>query len=202
MAALALCGGVLVVPLLLIQSGPGVAGSSAPTGHEASFVASSGGAAIPTWRLASDTSAAPATGTTTTVAPTTTTPASTTTSPTTPPPTTAPAEEVAARVAPSTTTTVAPTTTTTTAPPVAAPAPSGVHYGQVTYYAHPAGECASPYLPFGTVVRITNPANGASTSCVVNDREADTARSIDLATATFATIAPLSQGVINAELSW
>ncbi len=76
------------------------------------------------------------------------------------------------------------------------------HYGQVTYYAHPAGTCASPYLPFGTVVRVTNPANGASVTCLVNDREADTARSIDLATATFAELAPLSQGVINAQLSW
>ena len=61
----------------------------------------------------------------------------------------------------------------------------------VTYYAHPAGGCASPWLPFGTVVRVTNPANGASVTCVVDDREADRARSIDLATATFAEIAPL-----------
>jgi rare lipoprotein A len=57
-------------------------------------------------------------------------------------------------------------------------------------------------LPFGTVVRVTNPANGASISCVVDDREADTERSIDLATSTFAEIAPLSQGVIDAQLSW
>jgi len=74
--------------------------------------------------------------------------------------------------------------------------------GQVTYYDHPAGTCASPRLPFGTVVRITNPANGASVTCVVNDREMDTARAIDLATATFAELAPLWQGVIDAELSW
>ena len=32
------------------------------------------------------------------------------------------------------------------------------------------------WLPFGTVVRVTNPANGESVSCVVDDREADTAR--------------------------
>ena len=106
--------------------------------------------------------------------------------------------------------TAAPTTTTTTTPtvrmapsrpaPVVAGAVSG--QGQVTYYAHPAGRCASPWLPFGTVVAVTNPANGESVTCVVDDREADTARSIDLATATFAEIAPLSQGVIDAELSW
>jgi hypothetical protein len=100
-------------------------------------------------------------------------------------------------------TTVPPTTvppTTTTVP--AAVGTSGETMGQVTYYDHPAGTCASPWLPFGTVVEITNPANGLSVSCVVNDREADTSRSIDLATATFAEIAPLSQGVIDAELSW
>jgi hypothetical protein len=107
-------------------------------------------------------------------------------------------------VTPPTTTpvTAPPTTTTTTSPPVAT-APAGpVHYGQVTYYDHPAGRCASPFLPFGTVVQVTNTANGASASCVVDDREADTARSIDLATATFAELAPLSQGVIDAQLSW
>jgi rare lipoprotein A len=74
--------------------------------------------------------------------------------------------------------------------------------GIVTYYDHPAGYCASPWLPFGTVVRITNPANGLTVTCVVNDREADRARSIDLSTATFAELAPLSQGVIDARLSW
>jgi len=52
------------------------------------------------------------------------------------------------------------------------------------------------------VVRVTNPANGATVTCTVDDREADTARSIDLATATFAELAPLSQGVIDARLSW
>jgi hypothetical protein len=100
-----------------------------------------------------------------------------------------------------TTTTAVPTTTTSTRP--RALALSGVRTsGQVTYYDHPAGRCASPWLPFGTVVSITNPANGATVTCVVDDREADTARSIDLATATFAELAPLSQGVVDARLSW
>ncbi len=94
----------------------------------------------------------------------------------------------------------APTTTTTA---LVGQPPSGVvEEGQVTYYDHPAGYCASPWLPFGTVVTVTNPANGESVSCVVNDREADTARAIDLATGTFAEIAPLSQGVIDAQLTW
>jgi hypothetical protein len=125
--------------------------------------------------------------------------------------TTLPSQDVASHAAvapaPTTTTTTAPpppptTTTTTTAAPAPVTATGSVHYGQVTYYAHPAGYCASPFLPFGTVVRITNPANDESVTCVVNDREADTARAIDLATDTFAEIAPLSQGVIDATLSW
>ncbi len=116
--------------------------------------------------------------------------------------TTLPTQNVAshAAVVPTPTTSAPPpppTTTTSTAPPA-----GSVHYGQVTYYDHPAGRCASPFLPFGTVVRVTNPANGASLSCVVDDREADTARSIDLATSSFALLAPLSQGVIDAQLSW
>jgi len=103
-----------------------------------------------------------------------------------------------------TTTEVAPTTTTTTTTtrPIVLAGDQVQTTGQVTYYAHPAGRCASPWLPFGTVVRVTNPANGASVTCVVDDREQDTARAIDLATATFAEIAPLSQGVVDAELGW
>jgi hypothetical protein len=123
--------------------------------------------------------------------------------------TTPPSEEVVDREALAPTATASPPTTEATAPPDTAPPPVATSAeqaydggGQVTYYDHPAGTCASPWLPFGTVVDVTNPANGESVSCVVNDREADTSRSLDLATATFAEIAPLSQGVIYAELSW
>ena len=152
---------------------------------------------MPAWKLASDTKATSAgtEGAATTTSPPTT--AATTASP----PVSVPAAEVVERsVSVPTTMPPPPTTTTTTAPPVATD--SSAQYGQVTYYAHPAGTCASPFLPFGTVVRVTNPVNGLSTTCLVNDREADTSRSIDLATATFALLAPLSQGVIDARLSW
>ena len=103
---------------------------------------------------------------------------------------------------PTTTTTVPPTTTTTTTVELAVAGDNVQTRGDVTYYAHPAGRCASPWLPFGTVVSITNPANGATVTCVVDDREADKARSIDLATSTFAEMAPLSQGVVYAILRW
>ena len=189
--ALLLCGAVLVAPLLLLQNG---ADASALTGR------------VPTPRAAT---AAPAPSTTRpgAVHPRAVAIASapvrqvvSTTTTTAPPPTTT-------TVPPTTTTRVPPTTTTTTTtPPAPAPAPvAGGHVvttGQVTYYDHPAGRCASPWLPFGTVVQITNPANGATVTCVVDDREADTQRSIDLSTATFALLAPLPQGVVDARLRW
>lgn len=107
---------------------------------------------------------------------------------------------------PRTTTTVPPTTTTGTTTTITRPtlqaASGNPSRGEVTYYDHPAGHCASPWLPFGTAVTVTNPDNGATVNCVVDDREADTARSIDLATSTFAQIAPLSQGVVKAILHW
>ncbi len=200
-AALLLCGALLVVPLVLLQSDSS-ASAPPPRGGPASgaLAASAPRTDGPSWKLASQTQAQPAASTATTVpaaVPTTTVPPTTTTAPEV----TLPAADVVERSVPvaAPTTTTAPPTTTTMPAPVAA---ASVHYGQVTYYAHPAGTCASPFLPFGTVVRVTNPANGASVSCLVNDREADTARSIDLATATFAELAPLSQGVIDAELSW
>lgn len=133
----------------------------------------------------------------TTTAPPATVPPTTTAPPATVPPTTVPEARAVA--------------TAPTAAPVAEPAPAAPipvaggdsRLGIVTYYGAEPGTCASPTLPFGTVVTVTNPANGASVSCTVDDREADTARQIDLATATFAEIAPLSQGVIpDAELSW
>jgi len=180
---LLLCGALLVVPLLLSQNGAD-ASASVVGGRAAP-------ASVSTDRVVTQRSA---------VRP--------------PPPSTVPtggpvaiAASPVREVVPTTTTvppitTVPPTTTTTTARPVLMAGSSVQSRGDVTYYDHPAGRCASPWLPFGTVVSITNPANGATVTCVVDDREADTARSIDLATATFAEIAPLSQGVVYAVLHW
>ena len=191
-----LCAALLAVPLLLIQNEPDASASPNSGGHAARPGAP--GRRQVGWLLASDTthrSAAGGSAPTTPITPPTTAP---TTVPPAPPTTTTTAPPVAVPV---TTEPPAPPTTTTTAVPTAALLGTE-QTGQVTYYAHPAGTCASPWLAFGTVVRITNPANGESVTCVVNDREADTERSIDLATSTFAEIAPLSQGVIDAELSW
>ncbi len=97
-------------------------------------------------------------------------------------------------------------------PPPAPPSPpaattvSVVTYGQrgvISWYGSPAGTCASPYLPFGTVVTVTNFGNGLSTHCVVNDRGPYvTGRILDLSPATFSQIAPLGQGLFSGGISW
>jgi len=204
-AAFLLCGALLIAPLLVLRNGSDA--SAAPQGRgpgPAPSASAATPATVPPWKLASQTRRARTrAGSTAAVAPVTTVPpAAPTTTATVPPPASAPTAEVLQRSAavPATPRVTVPPTTTTTVLSVAAT--GSTHYGQVTYYAHPAGTCASPFLPFGTVVRVTNPANGLSTTCLVNDREADTARSIDLATATFAELAPLSQGVIDAQLTW
>ncbi len=133
---------------------------------------------------------APAT-TTTTAPPATTTTAPPTTTTTAPPP-------------PPTTTTTAPppppTTTTTTAPP----APTNSEEGDATWYAEaPSGMCASPTLPFGTVLTVVNDATGASTVCTVDDREAaGYPRVVDMSPEGFSQIADLGQGVVDVTISW
>ena len=133
-------------------------------------------------------------------APTTTsTTAPTATTTTTAPPTTT------TTAAPTTTTTAAPpppTTTTTTAPPAVAATNS--EGGDATWYAAaPAGYCASPTLPFGTVLTVVNNATGASTVCTVDDREAaGYPRVVDLSPEGFSQIADTSQGVVDVTISW
>jgi Lytic transglycolase len=121
---------------------------------------------------------------------------------------------------PVTTTTLAPRITTTTAPPpappppppppptttttTAPPAPANHEVGQATWYAAaPAGYCASPTLPFGTVLTVVNSATGASTVCTVDDREAaGYPRVVDLSPQGFSQIADLGQGVVSVTISW
>lgn len=90
-------------------------------------------------------------------------------------------------------------------PPVATTV-SVVTYGQkgvISWYGSPAGTCASPYLPFGTVVTVTNFGNGLSTHCIVNDRGPYvTGRILDLSPVTFSQIAPLGQGLFFGGISW
>jgi len=120
---------------------------------------------------------------------------------TAPPPTSTTEEPV--------TTTTAPASVTTTTSPPAPPAEqvadaTNATYGQATWYAEaPAGGCASPSLPFGTEVEVVNDADGATTSCVVDDREAtNSGRVLDLSESGFSQLAAMTQGVISVTISW
>jgi rare lipoprotein A (peptidoglycan hydrolase) len=132
---------------------------------------------------------ATASTTTTVAAPTTTT-------------TSAPTTTTSAPTAPTTTTTPPPPPTTTTT--TTQPRPTNSEAGEATWYsAAPAGYCASPTLPFGTVLTVTNDATGASTSCTVDDREdAGYPRVVDLSPEGFGQIASLSQGVAQVTITW
>lgn len=56
--------------------------------------------------------------------------------------------------------------------------------------------CASNQYPLGTYVQVTNPKNGKSIVCKVNDRMGKAGR-IDLTKKGFSQLAPLSQGLVK-----
>jgi rare lipoprotein A len=81
----------------------------------------------------------------------------------------------------------------------------GSQSGEASWYSFAPGDgltAAHPWLPFGTVVTVTNLANGESVQVVINDRGPFGGRIIDLSDEAFARIAPLSQGVCQVHLSW
>lgn len=99
---------------------------------------------------------------------------------------------------PATTTTAkrAPTTTTTTQPP-------RTQSGKASWYEAPDGTCAHRTLPFGTVVKVTNVANGRTVSCRVADRGPYVeGRIIDLDRGDFNAIADDWQGIIDVRIEW
>jgi rare lipoprotein A len=137
------------------------------------------------------------------------TPSTTTTTipPTTVPPTTAaPRPHVHTAAAPTTTTTAKPkpTTTTSTSTTSTTVAANHTESGKGTWYdTGTPGVCAHKTLPFGTVVTVTNLANGKSVTCTVHDRGPYVdGYIIDLNPQEFGKIAPLSAGVINARITW
>jgi hypothetical protein len=77
-------------------------------------------------------------------------------------------------------------------------------HGQVTWYPEaPPGRCASHFLPKGTVVTIVNLANGASTTCLVDDYEAAPyPRVLDMSYSGFAQLENPRLGVVDARISW
>jgi rare lipoprotein A (peptidoglycan hydrolase) len=189
--AAVICGILFGAPLLLLQSNAAHASRSeaaARSVHEAHKTVVYPASHLDTVKLPSHLVAYHAPGTTTT----TTAPPVTTTTVAPVLPTTVPV--------PVTTTTLPPPTTTTTAPHVAA----NHEVGDATWYAAaPYGYCASPTLPFGTVLTVVNNATGATTVCTVDDREeSGYPRVVDLSPEGFSQIADTSQGVVAVTISW
>jgi rare lipoprotein A (peptidoglycan hydrolase) len=87
---------------------------------------------------------------------------------------------------------------------VVAPAPPAhVEEGLASWYDAPPGTCASPSLPFGSVLTVTNVATGATTTCRVDDRGPYAGgRVIDLSPDVFARLAPLGVGVATVRVTW
>jgi resuscitation-promoting factor RpfB len=80
----------------------------------------------------------------------------------------------------------------------------GSQVGEASWYDAPGTglTAASPWLPFGTVVTVTNRANGKSVRVVINDRGPFGGRIIDLSPEAFSAIASLGAGVAQVRLTW
>lgn len=79
------------------------------------------------------------------------------------------------------------------------------HTGQATWYQTPWGglTAASPWLPFGTAVTVTDLATGNAVTVIINDRGPfSPGRIIDLSPAAFAALAPLSRGVLDVRITF
>jgi rare lipoprotein A (peptidoglycan hydrolase) len=75
--------------------------------------------------------------------------------------------------------------------------------GAATWYAWRPGQCASPFLPHGTMLTVTDLATGKTIQCLVTDTEADNVgRVVDLSEYCFEELGSLSQGVIEVRVSW
>ncbi len=80
----------------------------------------------------------------------------------------------------------------------------GSQVGEASWYEAPGTgfTAASPWLPFGTVVTVTDLANSKSVSVVINDRGPFGGRIIDLSPEAFSALAPLGAGVAQVRLTW
>ncbi len=76
--------------------------------------------------------------------------------------------------------------------------------GTATWYRYagqPSDECASPTLPMGTHLTVTDVATGVVAYCVVMDRE-EANRAVDLAPDVFEQLSDLSTGTVTVTVSW
>jgi hypothetical protein len=75
--------------------------------------------------------------------------------------------------------------------------------GAATWYAWHPGQCASPFLPHGTMLTVTDLATHKTIHCLVTDTEAhNPGRVVDLSQDCFEQLGALSQGVILVRISW
>ena len=81
--------------------------------------------------------------------------------------------------------------------------PPSSRTGIASWYGCSGYHAASPWLPFGTAVTVTDLANGRTVTVVINDRGPYGAgRILDLCAPAFAALAPLSQGVAKVSITW
>jgi uncharacterized protein YabE (DUF348 family) len=81
----------------------------------------------------------------------------------------------------------------------------GSEDGEASWYSFAPGNgltAAHPWLPFGTVVTVTNLENGKQIQVVINDRGPFGGRVIDLSEEAFSSLASLGHGVIDVRLTW
>ena len=77
--------------------------------------------------------------------------------------------------------------------------------GEASWYDPPWSglTAAHPWLPFGTLVTVTDRATGRSVTVVIDDRGPfGPGRIIDLSPEAFAQLAPIGRGVLDVELDW
>jgi rare lipoprotein A len=77
--------------------------------------------------------------------------------------------------------------------------------GEASWYSFAPGSgltAAHPWLPFGTVVTVTNLTSGRSIRVVINDRGPFGGRIIDLSEEAFSALASLGTGVLDVRLTW
>ena len=75
--------------------------------------------------------------------------------------------------------------------------------GKASWYHQPGLMAAHRTLPFGTVVRVTNVANGKQVTVTIRDRGPYIdGRVIDLSDTAFNQLSPTSRGVLNVKVEW
>jgi rare lipoprotein A len=87
--------------------------------------------------------------------------------------------------------------------PVTPAAKTQSERGVASWYNAPDRTCAHRTAPKGTVIKVTRPSTGESTTCQVADwGPADTSRVIDLSMDTFELLSHTGAGLIDVLIEW